>query len=392
MDFVSDYVTKKKLAEQLRGRQQGLIGQKIDYSPIVTQGQGAAPTQVQANWGAPIQALGNAYFANRAGENASAQEAQAQEARMQALQGMMTKTEGGNKLDVSDIMGLSQLDMPAQVLKKLVPDDPALGAVTQAYENHQGIDALVKMKAITAEEGAQAHKDLDARTAAAKAAAIADYEQKKQIDARYEYHAPTQGRQPTEMEMYLKASPEERALMEQYRGIGKGGKGGGKGKGDPAAEAAAMTLQLDEADRLVNDPKNASMFGPGQRFVAAANNYMDANPGELKNIPGRMFISPQENPAAAALRRLGTEQSFSRVKELYPASNTDIALARSLSANIFQSKEAANAYIRQMRLMQQKYPLAFQPAQREVRGGPGQSDGEGVGANAGNGDWSVEED
>jgi len=405
MDFVGDYKTKKLLAEKLRDRQKTLLGSQVDMGPIVTPGQGAAPTQIQANpWGA-IANLGMSYLGAKAGQKAEAAEQEAQQARMQALEGLMGQQGAGNapgqpgalgggprKLNVQELMQLSDLGLPDQVLKKIAPDDPSLGAITQAAATPQGIDALVATGVWTKEQG-------DAAKAAGKQAMIEArdaeldlYKQKKQIDQQY--RPPTAGRGPTAFDQKLALYKNDRETYNALFGDKAPGAAGGKGKskGDPVAENNKMRKQVDEAERLIQDPKNAKMFSQGQRNVGAIIDWKNQNPGNLLPLLANTVAGPMEHPGAAALRRLGTEQAFARVKELYPASNSDIALARSLAANINQSPEAAQAYIDQMRYMMDEYPEAFgeAPVQRKPRGGPGQADGEGVGAGA-DGGWSIEE-
>ena len=260
MDFVSDYRTKQKLAERLRAREKALTGltQNIDYSPIVTQGQGAAPTQVQANWGAPLAAIGSAYFANKAGENAETAETEAEATRLQALQSIMGQGAGaqgvgggpgqsggmgagGVQMTPEKALQLQNLGIDTSLIKTMLPKAPAFGAMAQATSTPEGRAFLLQSGQINKEQ----YDSLEsaAKTAAAEKLRLEreqyDYEQ---ANKRF---APTQGRGMTEIE-FAQSDPEGFARYQEL-------KAKAKGSADPyvkkaAEEQAKIDVKLAEGE------------------------------------------------------------------------------------------------------------------------------------------------
>jgi len=234
MDFVNDYKTKMKLAQQLRARQQAMLNADIDTGPIVTQGQGAAPTQVQANpWGA-LAKLGTAYFAGQAGKNATAAEQEANDARMQALQGIMGQGAGaqgaGNapgqpagfggaqqQLTPEKALQLQDLGVDAGLVKAMMPKADALGAMAQAANTRQGRAFLVAAGKMTKEQ-----KDsIDAEELAGEEEKLKAKKTEYLFEQANKTFAPTQGRAPSELEFAM-AHPEEYAAAMKAKNAGKG--------------------------------------------------------------------------------------------------------------------------------------------------------------------------
>lgn len=213
MDFVNDYKTKMKLAQQLRARQQAMLNADVDTGAIVTQGQGAAPTQVQANpWG-NLAKLGTAYFAGQAGKNATAAEQDANEARMQALQSIMGQGAGaqgvGNapgqpaglggaaqQLTPESAMQLQELGVDSGLIKTMMPKAPAIGALAQASATPQGIEFLYQAKQINKEQ----RDALLAAVTAAENKKLTDQRELAEYKESIKRFAPTQGRGMTEIE------------------------------------------------------------------------------------------------------------------------------------------------------------------------------------------------
>lgn len=431
---LSDYKRKKKLAERLR-RSADAFGTMAAPDPTVaTPSSGAFPGQIQANWFAPLAQMAQAYAGTKVAERADTAEAEAEAERMRALQsifnpqagaqgagnapgqpgtmgaaqgqpsmdpgfsipgvqapgsapimtGDMTPgqapqpgTMGAGRLTPEQLITLQELGVDPGMVKLMMPQEMNAAAYAQAMGSPEGRMALRLKGELTEEQYQQAEQ-----AAAARAAAATDAE-KEMLRYKASLERAPQN-DISEFEYWMSQNPgADISDFYKAKGLSKGGgKGGGKGASSQE-DRASVIANIDEADRLINDPKNKDMFGWGQRLVGAGIDWKNQNPGDLLPLLANTVVGPLESTGAAALRRLGTEQSFARVKELYPASNADIALARSLSANINQSKEAAQAYVNQMRRMYALYPLAFEGTERQIRGGPGQADGEGVGAGAG---------
>jgi hypothetical protein len=213
MDFVGDYRAKQKLAARLRERQKALLGADIDTGPIVTQGQGAAPTQVQANpWG-NIAKLGAAYFANQAGEKAATAETDAEALRMEALQNIMgggagAQGVGGGPAQPGALGGaapsmtpekalqLQQLGVDSGLIKTMLPKAPAIGALAQASATPEGRAFLFTSGQITKDQ----YDTLESAATKAKADELKSERELAEYKESIKRFAPTQGRGMTEIE------------------------------------------------------------------------------------------------------------------------------------------------------------------------------------------------
>jgi len=245
MDFVGDYQTKKKLAEALRARQTAMqtAGSQIDTGPIVTQGQGAFPGQVQANWAAPLAQMGAAYFANKAGKKADVAETESAEARRQALQEMIGGDNSQGFLTPENVLQMSELGVEPGMAKLLKQERPAAGAIAQAAQTPAGIRSLVNMKIWTPEQGEQALSALQTDQASSQEAE----RQKYLFEEQNKRFAPQQGRAPNEFEFAMQY-PDQYAKMQEAKAAARQGAASNPYEKKVAEEQAKVDVKLSEGE------------------------------------------------------------------------------------------------------------------------------------------------
>jgi len=275
MDFVGDYRTKQKLAEQLRARQKMLLGAQIDTGPIVTQGGGAAPTQVQANpWG-NLAKLGTAYFANQAGEKAGMAEEEASEARLQALQNIMGQ--GATAQGVAGSPGqpaafggaapqmtpekalqLQSLGIDTSLIKGMMPKAPAIGALAQAAATSEGRAFLLQSGQINQEQ----YDFLESKAKAAAAEKTDTEREMAEYKESIKRFAPTQGRGMTEIEF----AQQDPAGYAEYIAAKNKGK---PGSSSPYEKKAAEEQAKQDVALAAGESKLKTGLNTVNEFIAA---------------------------------------------------------------------------------------------------------------------------
>lgn len=292
MDFVNDYITKSKLADQLRKRQQAMLNADIDTGPLVTQASGAFPGQVQANPWANLAKLGSAYFAGQAGKNATAAEEEAQSSRMQALQALTTGGAGaqgagngpaqpgalggaGGTMSPEQVINLQRLGVTPAEMKLMIPKAEAIGAIAQAAGTRQGRAFLVASGRMTSEQ-----KDsIDAEEQAGNAQKMKDKQQEYLFEQANKTFAPTQGRGETEIE-FAQRDPEGFARYQQQKAAAKGSTSDydkkaqqEQAKADVAVAGGAPKVEagIKRIDSMISDnEKNPYTVGSKYRMADAA--------------------------------------------------------------------------------------------------------------------------
>lgn len=181
MDFVGDYRKKQQLAEALRGRSQGImdLSSNISGAPIVTQGAGAFPGMVQANWGDALAKLGTAWMAKKSREKETAAAGEATDARVRALESVLGNI-GESKEGVpsfSQTIQLQELGVDPSLVREFVKDkkegQQKIGAYLQAISAGFPVDLALKLREnveLTPEEMKRAQTG------------VTQYQKQKQLD------------------------------------------------------------------------------------------------------------------------------------------------------------------------------------------------------------------
>lgn len=261
MEFVGDYRKAQKLAEALRKKEAAIGNLGVDSSPIVTQGAGAFPGQVQANYGAPLAQIGLALMGKRAGDKAAEQEEIADTKRMEAINAIMqpapqqnavgngaagpaTIGAGTRQMTPQSVMALQELGFDAPTLKLMQGDKPQLGAITQAATSEAGINALEAT-------GTYSKEQADAARASLKASAAEAEEKEKRLIKYKEDNkkfAPQTPRGMTEQEFAMKY-PEEYRRQQAAKGLSK------TPQGNPYTKKVSEEQAKVDVARIAGRPK-----------------------------------------------------------------------------------------------------------------------------------------
>lgn len=220
MDFVGDYKTKRKLAEQLRRREDDLTKESLRarVDPLVTQASGAFPGQMGVNWGDALGKVANAYFGKKAGEQAGTAEKESQAARMAGLQNLLgggspgeTRLQAARRLmNPETLMQASELEIDPSIIKMGLPND---AVVSQASQTEAGIDSLGSLGILSPDEVNRKKAELRAQAEQTRQQGREDFLFKEQN----KYHAPVQQRALTKYE--LMQTPEGRKIVEDTEEI-----------------------------------------------------------------------------------------------------------------------------------------------------------------------------
>lgn len=157
------------------------------------------------------------------------------------------------------------------------------------------------------------------------------------------------GRQRSEtMAEWFQRDPEGYAA---YKAAGRapttgGSSRGGKNKVDPVKQMEDMKNTTLRLRSILDDPQSKEqLFSAKQRIVVPAIMDTGENAGLVERLASQAALG-ERSPMANEVQRLATEQSFDVVKQLYPASNSDIKLALSLQARVGESRESMERYLK----------------------------------------------
>lgn len=163
MDVV-DYVKKKRIADALRKRAEGGAYDTAD-SLITTGGYNGGPEMVQVNYGGILQNALKPYFDSRLEEKAATADSEAAAMRREALARLTGKETGQQLLTMGEELQMPELTKSA--LEQLLPEQMNAAAYAQASATPEGVDALVRLRKMTPEEGEIAKKGIADRAAEA---------------------------------------------------------------------------------------------------------------------------------------------------------------------------------------------------------------------------------
>lgn len=249
MDFVGQYNSKRKLAEQLRRREDALAQQAFaaPSQPLYTPESGSFPGQMGVNWGGALGQLGAALLAKRAGDKATAAEDESTAARRDALAAILgTGGAGGNGVGAQSLtpekaLQLQELNIDPRGLSEFMPKKTPAAVIAQGANSPASIDALVAIGELTPEQGQQMKQGIADRAKAEREQAREDF----LWEQRNTYRAPTTERKPTAFEEYQE-DPEGYAKFQEAQARIKAGMAG------PKDDEYVKTFKRKQAEQDVN--------------------------------------------------------------------------------------------------------------------------------------------
>lgn len=343
------------IADALRATELVPGMQSRSASTLVTPGFGASPTRVQVN------KRGNAWnaikdvIAGVGGVVGMNQERSARAAQEQALNEAMSSPEG---MTPETMLRLRQLGVDADTLKLVAPKDNELGMnqIAQYGQTSAGMRTLNQLKPGTFSDQYIAEAEARERADAERLSA-------EKIRIAQESRAPSAPRTRSEIDVILGGDPDEIQRLQDYKML-VGGKGvydesgkvipkptapktGRNAPADPKAELAKMEQQTADLEAMLSDPKSdEELFSPKQAILVPAGEA--AGKGDNPSVTGTLtgqYARTKKSPMATRLERWGQEQALGRIKELYPASNSDIQMLLSMQPRPGDSRESVTNYL-----------------------------------------------
>jgi len=330
-----------RLAAALRARQATrLKNYRESPGTIETAGYGGHPGIVTTNWGGLGANLVNKALAEQEDTALLDADTKAEDARRAALEAVMGAPEG---LDARAMVGLTEVGVDPGVFKMLQPEKLGKNQILQYGRDPEG------MRAVNAvQPGTFTEEQITGAAAAARAAKEQEFQDNVRLANAT--RAPREARSPTELDIALNGTPEQKAALAAYldQKKSRAATGAVRGKVDPVA---TLQKQKDLAARLrtmLQDPaSNEQLFSTKQRVGVPAAVDIPENAGMVERLLAQA-AQGEESPMSADLRRMGSEMSFETVKQLYPASNTDIKLAMSMQPKAGDSRASMERYLLKM--------------------------------------------
>jgi hypothetical protein len=330
--------------------------QSRSASTLVTPGFGASPTRIQANtkgmaWNAVKDAIAgvSGVVGMQAERNAREQQQAALEEAMASPDGMTPET----------MLRLRQLGVDADTLKLVAPKDNELGMnqIAQYGQTSAGMRTLNQLKPGTFSEDYIAQAEARENAEAAR-------KSDEQIRVAQASRAPAAPHSRSEIDVILGGNPDEIKALQDYKMLvgGKGvydangnvipkpaatGKTGRNAPVDPKAEVARLERNLSELESMLTDPSSGEqLFSNKQAIVIPAGEA--AGKGDNPSVTGTLtaqYARTKKSPMSTQLERWGQEQALGRIKELYPASNSDIAMLLSMQPRPGDSRDSMERYL-----------------------------------------------
>lgn len=265
------------------------------------------------------------------------------------------------------MMQLRNLGVDVETIKLMQGDKPdRLGQnqILQYGQTPAGMRAVNQLK-----PGTFSDEAIQAAAEAERAAHAQDVADKRELAIAG--RAPSEPRARTELDVLMNGTDEERQRLESFKLVTSGrgvydqsGKvvpkpvmgRGGKAPIDPKAELAKHVDMTNQLEAMLNDPRSKDeLFSTKQAIIVPAGEAAKAgdNPGVFGTLIGQAARG-QKSPMATELDRWGQKQALVGIKELYPASNADIAMLLSMQAKAGDSRANMESYLKQRRLVESK--------------------------------------
>jgi len=344
-DPMSEARRLTKLVQQLQQKRQRLgDGDRAD--PVLTApGYGHNAPMMRTNYGGILANAFDSYNREKLDTQLEDTTNQAEEARRKILQQVMG-SEGG--MTPEKTIQLSEAGVDPQMLKLIQPEKLSKGAMYQALAQNPSLAPLFVGQGLIDQHTA------DSLVASTREQKQLDKQDKMDIAAAGR-SVSSNGRAESDAEWFQR-DPEGYANYMKVKHPAAAG-AGGKNSTKMTTEEVSATLDtsLNELDSILNDPKALKQVtSPGQRTAAVLREQgAKDNPNIVESGLG-MLGKAERSPAAARLERLGNENAFGIVQKLYPASNSDVMLAKSQFAQIGDSPESMREFSKTMRRLQGK--------------------------------------
>jgi len=351
MALVDDIGTARRssrLASALRDNQERKLR---DYRPsdalLTTRGAPGRPDIVNVNYGGILTNALDKLEQDKAERDLTAAELESENSRRAALDAVL----GGESMDARSMVGLADAGVDPGMLKALMPETLGKNQILQYGRDADG------MRAVNAiQPGTFTDEQISGAADAARAAKEQDFNDAVRLANAT--RAPREARSPTELDIALNGTPEQKAALatylEQKRAKGTGAGGGARGKADPVA---AAQKSKDFATRLrgmlESDAADQQLFSGTQAVAIPSFTAIPENAGIVQRMAAQR-AQGLESPMAAELRRMGADMSFEVVKQLYPASNTDIKLALSMQPKPGDSRQSMTRFLEKLEEINRK--------------------------------------
>jgi len=265
------------------------------------------------------------------------------------------------------MMQLRNLGVDVETIKLMQGDKPdRLGQnqILQYGQTPAGMRAVNQLK-----PGTFSDEAIQSAVEAERAAHAQDVADKRELAIAG--RAPSEPRARTELDVLMNGTDDERQRLENFKLVTSGrgvydqsGKvvpkpvmgRGGKAPIDPKAEMAKHVDMTNQLEAMLNDPRSKDeLFSTKQAIIVPAGEAAKAgdNPGVIGTLIGQAARG-EKSPMATELDRWGQKQALVGIKELYPASNADIAMLLSMQAKAGDSRANMTSYLKQRRLVESK--------------------------------------
>jgi len=352
-DYIGVAQDKGRLAQVLRNRLDSRMRRYRPADTVISADTGRVPI-TRVNYAGIFNDAMDEYRNNKLDQEASAAEAEAQGARRAAVQDAISSGD----LSPSKMVALSDAGVDPDVLKLISPKSSGLGdsQIVQYGRDAAGMRALNKVRpgTFSEEEIAAAEREANRPRATGGSGGGGSKNEVSNKDI------VMYGRTAAGMRALNKVKPgtftdEEIAAAEQAAVKPKAG-ARGKGAVDPVESLKKWKDYETRLGQILADPaSDEQLFSRDQQvFIPAA---MKAGGGDNPGIGGAImaqYAKSKKSPLAAEVDRMSAAMSFDTVKQLYPASNSDIALAQSLQATAGDSRENMTNYLEQLKLINRK--------------------------------------
>jgi hypothetical protein len=330
LDPIQNAATRRRLLEALRKKQAALEKNKSQDPYFSYQGKYVAP-----NYGGMIQNGVDAFMAAKTGGELATAEQEDADARRAMLESVLNDPEA---IDTKKLLQLSDAGVDSGTLKLLTPDKGlSKGQLYQSLSNNPAMAKLALVRGdITQEEFDAVSQGINEERAF-----------KQSLKRSVGGGSSGGSRRETDAEWFRRDPEGYSAFKAAGRAPSSGGGSrGGKNKVDPVKQMQDMKDTTIRLRAILDDPQSKDqLFSTTQRIVVPAVMDTGENPSLVERIASQTALG-ERSPMAGEVHRLATEQSFDVVKQLYPASNSDIKLAQSLQAKVGESRESMERYLK----------------------------------------------
>lgn len=331
LDPVANASEKRRVLNALRKRQALLEKDSVTADPYFSyKGNYVAP-----NYSGMIQNALDTFQKTKLENELGRAEDDDDLARRAMLESVMNDPE---EMTTQKLLRLSDAGVEADTLKLLKPEKVSKGAMYQAISNNPAMASLFVGEGLITQEQA------DQVVGAYRSQKEADINDRIRIAAAG--RSSSGGRSESDAEWFRRDPEGYRAFKEAGRAPSAGGRGG-KNYVDPVKSMEDMKNTTARLEDILKDPKSdEELFSVKQRIVVPAVMDTPENASLVERVASQTALG-ERSPMAGEVHRLATEQSFDVVKQLYPASNSDIKLAQSLQAKVGESRESMQRYVDQ---------------------------------------------